>query len=188
VERWFRVPDGLYQELRQLKVDSPYAFAAYAGQLRRLHEKRGRPDRAEKVASKFKPQCLGDWFYDRLADWSAVQPNGHVSPHVFRKTSLQFVRVGEDVNLGIALDAKVSATVLTHHYLMETDEQLRQKSNRTYQRILAGIPADLAKRYGLAELDETLERKIRAALAAKDWPAAAALTAQLAQQDRSPTG
>ena len=136
VERWFRIPDGLYQELKEIGADNPYVFAAYSEQLQRLHKRQGRVDRADMVESNFRPHCLGDWFYDRLADWSAAHTTGHVSPHVFRKTSLQFARVGEDVNLEIAQDAKVSVAVLTNHYVKETDEQLRQKSNRTYQRIL----------------------------------------------------
>jgi hypothetical protein len=76
--------------------------------------------------------------------------------------------------------------VLTNHYLKETDEQLRQKSNRTYQRILAGLPTTVASRYGNVEVASTLEMKLAAAVAGKDWPLAAAFTAQFAKQDQRP--
>ena len=188
VERWFRVPDGLYRELKEIKTGNPYVFAAYPEQLRLLHQRQGRLDRANMVGTEFKPLSLGDWFYDRLVDWSAAQAVSHVSPHVFRKTSLQFARIGEDVNLEIAHDAKVSAAVLTYHYVKETDEQLRQKSNRTYRRILAGLPSEVAKRHGYTDIHDGLEEKVKAALAERDWPLAAALTAQLAKQRKPATG
>jgi integrase len=93
VQRLFRVPDALCRELLAVRVDptdaNPFVFAAYNRQLRVYHERSRRPHNAHKVGEDFKPRCLGDWFYDRLAEWSATVPNGHAHPHVFRKTALQ---------------------------------------------------------------------------------------------------
>jgi hypothetical protein len=37
-------------------------------------------------------------------------------------------------------------------YVKETDEQMRQKSNRTFSRILASLSPDVARRYGRIEV------------------------------------
>jgi integrase len=188
VEKWFRVPDGLYRELLQVRADSSYVFAMYNDQLRQLHRNRNRADRAAKVGVEFKPLCLGDWFYDRLAEWSGKQPNGHASPHAFRRTALQFARIGEDINQQVAEDARVGVSVLKKHYISEHDEQLRQKSNRTYKRILIGLPMDLALRLGYVDIGDDLEQRVQAAFSAQNWDLAAALTAQLAKQRQTATG
>jgi integrase len=189
VERWCRVPEGLYHELLALKTDSPFVFAAYNDQLRHFHEEKGRPDNARRVAAEYKPVCLADWFSDRLEDWSAALPKGHAYPHVFRKTGLQYARSGEDINRQVAADARVSESVMMTNYVKETDEQLRQASNRTFARLVASLPAEVARRYGHAEIgDEDLEQLLRAAIAAKDWLRVTGLSARLAGQRRSPTG
>lgn len=188
VERWFRIPETLSQELAEAMTASPFVFAGYNDQLRLFHVRQGRPDRAAMVGTEFKPLCIGDWLYDRLAEWSAGQAGGHVSPHVFRKTSLQYARIGEEATLLVAEDACVSSSVVKKHYIKETDDLLRKRSNRTYQRILAGLPADIARRYGHVEASPSLERRVQEALAARNWPLAAALTAQLARQQASAGG
>ena len=47
-----------------------------------------------------------------------------------------------------AIDARVGESVLMTSYVKETDEQLRQASNRTFARLLASLPVDLARRCG----------------------------------------
>lgn len=189
VERWFRVPDGLYRELVQTQTDSPFVFAAYNDQLRGFHEQSSRPDNARRVGETFKPICLADWLSDRLDDWSAFLPNGHAYPHVFRKTSLQYARSGEDINRQVANDARVSESVMMTNYVKETDVQLRQASNRTFNRILASLPAEVARRYGhVADSMNEVEDKLRAAIAAKDWSRVTELSACLARQKKALTG
>jgi hypothetical protein len=189
VERWFRIPVGLYQELEAIRTDSPFVFAASNEQLRRFHQGSDRPDNARRVGTEFKPQCLGDWFADRIDDWSAALPRGPAHTHVFRKTGLQYVRRGEDINRQVAGDARVSESVLMTSYVKETDEEMRQSSNRTFARILASFPAALARRCGQAEQRQgDLEERLRKAVEAKDWQAAAELTARLARQSLSPAG
>jgi len=164
----------------QIKTDSPFVFAAYTKQLRRFHEAKNRPDNAQRVGAEFKPICLADWFSDRLADWSSILPNGHAYPHVFRKTSLQYARSGEDVNRQVAKDARVSESVMMTNYVKETDEQLRQASNRTFNRLLASLPAELAIRYGHEDdSPNDLESQLKVAMTAKDWPKVAELSALL---------
>jgi hypothetical protein len=182
VRRWFRVPEGLYRELLSLRTSSPFVFAAYNDQLRRFHEQAGRPDRAAMVGTEFKPLCLADWFYDRLADWSAALPKGHAHPHIFRKTALQQAWVGEEETAQrVADDARVGKEVLTAHYVKV---DLWRKSNRTFQRILAALPAEVARRFGHVAEDRPLEDQLQRAAEAKDWEAVARLSAELA--DRKP--
>lgn len=187
VERWFRIPEGLYQELLAFRTDSPFVFAAYNDQLRWFHANSSRPERAAMVSTEFNARCLADWFYDRLADWSASQPKGHAHPHVFRKTALQHALAGEEeATERVAEDARVSESVLVGHYVKP---ELRRKSNRTFHRILAGLPPEVARRYGHVPAAEGhLEKQLNDAIAAKDWPAVARLSAELAKQGRRPTG
>ena len=56
------------------------------------------------------------------------------------------------------------------NYVEETDEEMRQRSIRTYQRILASLSPEVARRYGHSEDVRTnLDRRIQAAVEAKDW-------------------
>jgi hypothetical protein len=158
------------------------SLAAYNDQLCRHHEVKGRSDNARRVGRAFKPLCLGDWFADRIEDWSAGLEKGHAHTHVFRKTSLQFVRSGEDLNRQVARDARVSESVLMTSYVKETDEQIRQASNRTFARILASLQVDLTRRCGHVEPSLDTEEKLRQVIDAKDWEVAAQMTAQPARQ------
>jgi len=177
VEKWFRVPPALLRELERVRADGPFVFAGYNEQLRRFHEAAGRPDNARRVGGEFKPMCLGDWFADRMDDWSATLAGGHAHTHVLRKTTLQYARIGEDINRQLAADARVSESVLMSSYVRETDEQLRQSSNRTYRRIVASFPAELAGRLGYAvDPGADLEERLKAAVGRKDWPLVAELT------------
>ena len=74
-------------------------------------------------------------------------------------------------------------------YVMETDEEMRQKSNRTYQRILASLPPEVARRYGYAEGNASqLQERLKAALAAEDWPLVDRLSSGLAMSRQSAAG
>jgi len=189
VKRWFRVPEGLYQELLQLKADSPFVFAAYTKQLRKFYRGSARPGMTKAVGEEFKPVCLGDWFHERLSDWSASLPKGHAYIHVFRKTGLQYARRGEDVNGKVAKDAGVSARVMMTHYVEEKDPELRDASNKTYERLLASLPQVVAQRYGFVQpATEGLEEKLRHAIASEDWFQVAALSGQLAEQTQAQMG
>jgi hypothetical protein len=135
----------------------------------------------------FDPVNLGNWFYRKVVRWSKSLPKGRASTHIFRKTSLQLARSGEDLNRQVAADARLSESVMTAHYVQETDEQLRHKSNRTYRRILASLPVQVARRLGHVEAEgASLEDRLQAAIIAKDWALVADLSARLA--DRSPQG
>jgi hypothetical protein len=92
------------------------------------------------------PSNLANWFYKKLKAWSRTLPKGYATTHIFRKTSLQYARNGEDINRQVAQDARVSEAVLMTHYVQETDEQRRAKSNRTYERILASLSPEVARR------------------------------------------
>jgi hypothetical protein len=183
VEWWFRLPEGVYEDLERLRTDNPYIFAAYNEQLRLFHASSSRPERALKVGDEFNPRCLGDWFYDRLADWSASSANGHAHPHVFRKTSLQLAWDGEEHRRQALHDAKVSEKVLRASYLKQSDKELRDESNRNYHRIAAALPPEVARRYGYEEANLTqLEERLAAAVAAKDWVLVAQLSAEVANR------
>jgi phosphodiesterase/alkaline phosphatase D-like protein len=164
-------------------------LAAYSEQLRQFYEGSLRPGRAKMVRGEYDPVCLGDWFHDRLVSWSRSLPKGRATPHIFRKTSLQYARKGEDINRQVAADAKVSESVLMTSYVKETDEEMRQASNRTFHRILAGLPPEVARRYGHVEKTASdLEGQLKIAAAAKDWTRVAQLSAELAGPGRPPAG
>jgi integrase len=189
VRKWFRVPDGLYEELLAVRTGSRYVFAAYTAQLRRFYEGSTRPGAAKMVNDDFNPTCLGDWFHERLVDWSKTLPKGRAYTHVFRKTSLQYARRGDDASRRVAEDAHVSESVLMKHYVEESDPERREASNRIYQRILASLPADVACRYGHVQAaPDSLEQHLRTACEAKDWPLVADLSARLAAQKPRPAG
>jgi hypothetical protein len=180
VVKWFRVPEDLYRELHALRTESPYVFAAYPDQLRRFYEQSNQLTKAKQVRHDFDPENVANWFYKRVVKWSASLPKGHATTHIFRKTSLQYARAGEDINRTVAQDAKVSRTVLMTNYVKETDEQMRAASNRIFNRILASLSPDVARRYGYLETAiPALEQQLHAAVAAKNWALVAELTARL---------
>ena len=186
VEKWFRIPEAVYEELLGMRTGSPYVFAAFSEQLRGFHDRNGRQRMVRNVA-EFDPVNLGNWFYRKVVRWSRSLPKGRASTHIFRKTSLQLARSGEDLNRQVAADARLTESVLTAHYVQETDEQLRHKSNRTYRRILASLPVEVARRLGHVEAEgASLEDRLQAAIVAKDWALVADLSARLAE--RNPAG
>ena len=103
------------------------------------------------------------------------------TPHIFRKTALQHARRGEDLNRQVALDAKLNVSVMLNHYVVEEADQPRQASNRTFQRILASLPVDVAIRYvhRPANVGAELERRLLMAAATKDWKTVADLAGKL---------
>jgi len=183
VERWFRVPEALYRELQALRTDSPFVFAAYTEQIRRFHA--GNAGCLRKIRDDFRAENFGRWVYERVKEWAEQSGTGRAYLHVFRKTALQHARRGEDINRQVAEDACVGEAVLMTNYVKETDEELRARSNRTFARILASLPAEVARCYGHVEQELTpLEKQLESAIAARDWDRVAALSALLAQRDR----
>ncbi|OAI41509.1 hypothetical protein AYO40_00300 [Planctomycetaceae bacterium SCGC AG-212-D15] len=137
VERWFRLPEALYQELLAYRTDSPFVFADYNEQIRRRHA--DKPGTVKKITEEFEPKNFGRWFYERIKEWSQSSAKGRAFVHVFRKTTLQHARRGEDINRQVAADARVGESVLMTNYVKETDEEMRQRSNRTFNRIMASL-------------------------------------------------
>ncbi len=95
----------------------------------------------------------------------------HATHHAFRRTALQAARRGEGRSARVARNVHLSSSVMLDHYADETDEELRQASSRTYYRLLAGFPPEIAKRYICGdekERTDDLESRLRTAVAAKD--------------------
>jgi integrase len=189
IKKWFRIPDGLFRDLVQVRTESPYVFAAYSQQVRDFFENCKTPGPAKNVHAEFHPDNLGNWFYKKLLKWSKSSQKGHATTHVFRKTSLQYARAGEDVNRQVAADAKLGEGVMMTHYVQESDLQLRQVSNRTFHRIQASLPPDVAERYGHVEAKKSdLEERLDQAKEAKNWDLAAQLSNELSRRGRGATG
>ena len=187
IVKWFRVPDSLYRDLWAIKTDSPFLFAAYDRQLREFYGRGSRPWLAQKVSEEFNPTNLGDWFYERIKEWSEILPNGSACIHVFRKTTLQYARSGEDVNLRVAADARLGRGVMMTSYERESDEEMRQASNRTYQRIVASLSPEVARRYGYVPPQrDLLAENLQEAVAVGNWALVERISAKLAkrQQDK----
>jgi hypothetical protein len=182
VEKWFRVPEPVYRGLLAIRTDSPYVFAAYVEQLRSFYASSKLPWKVGMVGEEFRPVNLADWFHERLVEWSASAPNGHATTHVFRKTSLQYALRGESTSR-VAADARVSEGVLLTAYAKVTDPERRAESNRTFTRIAASLPAEVAARFGhveVAPVPDSLVEKLKAATEARDWELVARLSAELA--------
>jgi integrase len=169
VERWFRVPEPLFVELQRLREPaSRFVFAAYMGQIRRRNA--GNPGCREKIRGDFTAENFGRWLYNRVKEWAAKNGKSGVFLHLFRKTTLQHARRGEDVNRSVARDARLGEQVMLTSYVKETDEERRAGSNRTFARIVAGLPGEVARRYGHEEAcPARLEDQLRAATEARDW-------------------
>jgi len=185
VEKWARLPTGLMEELRAIKVGSTYVFASYNRQLRKFYCTAGRVRSAELVSDEFSPKAFGDWFQERIQDWATQTGHAPATPHAFRKTALQHARTGEDLNRQVAHDARLSESVMMAHYVIERDEEMRQSSNRTYHRILLSLSLEVATRYGYRPDDETadLEKRLANATAAKDWETVGKLASQLTHRN-----
>ena len=183
IEKWARVPEGLYRELLAFKTTSPYVFAAYNPQVRQHFVRQGLSLFAANVGEIYNPAAFGSWLQTRIPEWAKEAGRPHATPHVFRKTALQHARRGEDLNRLVAQDAKVTTSVMMRHYVSEREEELRHASNRTYTRILASLPPDVATRYGYQAVNGTanLEERLEAATKAKDWRLVADIAHRLAK-------
>ena len=184
VEKWARIPNGLYQELLGIRTSSPYIFAAYNQQLRKFYMATNRSVFAHKVGTEFTPRAFADWFQERIPEWAEFTGSEHATPHVFRKTALQHARTGEDLNERVAKDARLNTSVMMKHYVTEREEELRQASNRTFRRILASLPPEVASRYGYVADSGVvqLEKLLRAATEAQDWTRVGELATELTRQ------
>jgi integrase len=178
VRRWFRIPEAVHRELLAVKTDSQFVFAAYSDQIQQVHQ--DRPGTLKKIRREFDSENFADWFYRRVKEWSEGSPNGRAYVHHFRKTTLQQARRGEDINRRVAEDARVGEAVMMTSYVTEEDEELRHRSNRTFWRIVASLPLDVARRYGYVEsATDRLEQQLLAATAARDWSLARRLATKL---------
>lgn len=185
VKRYFRVPERLFEQLMSARLpSSQFVFAAYCEQVRQAPT--DNPGWLKKIRAEFDPKNFGSWFYARIKEWSASQSNGNANVHVFRKTSLQLAFDGDEVETSrkVADDAGVSESVLLGHYV---NLDLWRKSNRTYYRILATLPADLAALFGYVEsAKDQLGRELEAAKARGDWSQVAKLAAEPEALNRKP--
>jgi integrase len=189
IRKWFRLPNGLFNELLKIKTENAYVFAAYSQQIRNFFENSETPGPAKNVETEYKPENLGNWFYKKLLKWSESLPKGKATTHVFRKTSLQYARAGEDVNRQVASDARLGEDVMMTHYVQESDVQMRHASNRTFDRILASLPPAVAARYGHVEpKTSALEKRLDEARVANNWELVAQLSKALASRGRCGTG
>lgn len=85
----------------------------------------------------------------------------------------------------VAADASLGEDVMLGNYVDEEDEEMRQKSNRTFRRIVASLPPEVAARYGYIESAfDTLKRKLRRAVDDEDWQLVARLAGELSNQER----
>jgi integrase len=181
VVKWFRIPESLYDELLQIRTRNPFVFAAYSDQIREQYRQQNRSRFASRVSRNFSPQHLGDWMYERIKHWSKGQGSGAAYLHVFRKTSLQYARRGEDTNQRVAMDARLGARVMMTSYVRETDEELRQKSNRTFERIASGFPGAVIGRYGFEFPSESISLvdQLRQAVETRNWDTVTQLSVRL---------
>jgi integrase len=188
VERWFRIPPPVYCDLLALRTPpSQFVFAAYTGQIQKRHA--DNIGCTKKIREDFTASNFGRWVYERVKEWADKCGKGRAFLHVFRKTALQHARRGEDINRQVAEDARVGEAVMMTSYVKETDQELRARSNRTFARILASLPAEVARRYGHAEPTPTpLEQLLQVAITAKDWDRVAALSARMAKKWRPEVG
>lgn len=186
VRKWFRIPTRLYEELVALRTDSQYVFAVYPDQLRLHHQSGPRPWLSAKVRADFAPENLGDWFYHRIVEWSKTQADSAAFVHVFRKTGLQHAVDGEAESRRVAEDAQVSLRVMTTHYTPAQERQLRDKSNRTFERIVKSLPLPILLRYGYTpELADSLQRELVDAVRNQNWAEVHRLSELLRQRDQA---
>jgi integrase len=166
VERWFRVPEQLYQQMILCRTSSPFVFAAYVEQIARVHSQNS--GCLKRICSNFTPSNFGRWLYERVKDWAVTQPRGTAYLHIFRKTGLQLAHDGEEVtSKRVADDAGVSESVLLGHYVKP---KLWRQSNRTFRRLLASLPPRVAAEYGYTEDERSrLERQLGMAMDSGNW-------------------
>jgi integrase len=186
IRKWARIPPRLYEELIKRKTNSPYVFGGFPLQLRR-HFKQTRPGMEKAVNRHYSPEALGWWFNGKLEAWAKATGRPHASHHSFRKTALQFARIGEDRNEAVALDARISRSVMVRNYVDDSDDVMRLRSNRTFYRLVAGLTPEVAQRYGYQPDSDALGVEVRlyAAASVRDWQAVEDLARQLKASKQS---
>jgi integrase len=187
ITRWFRIPVGLYEELKNMKTESPYIFACYGQELKNFHKQRGRKNSSYQVKTNFDPENLGDWMYRQIVKWSKDLPDGAAYLHTFRKTALQFAFSGEHIEQTVARDVSVTPSVMMASYAQSTHQEFRRRSNATYDRLRRSLPMEVAVRYGLEESPRTrLQEQLDLARRQEDWDAVLDLADELKAFDQSP--
>jgi hypothetical protein len=148
------------------------------------------PGATDMVGQQYDPTAFADWFHDQLVDWSRTAPNGHATQHAFRKTGLQFAYRGGVASKKVAQDASITESVMLDHYVDETDDELRLKSNQTFARIASSLPPKVAERYDYFPQREGArpEEVLRVAIEQKDFQAARAILDQMEKEARSGNG
>ncbi len=178
-EWWFRVPRSVYKELLAIKTDSPFVFAKLNDQIRDFHGTEGRKS-AARLVKEFDVYNAGRWFYEQVKKWDS---NAYV--HMFRKTSLQYARAGQDAAQSLAKDARVSEGVMMAHYVKEEDLQFRAASNAMYQRLCLSMTPEVAAAFGHEHsATAILEQRLRNAIGSRNWPLVGEIAKKLAKQDR----
>lgn len=187
VRKWFRIPSRLYEDLIDLKEgENPFVFASYSEQVQKHHSTSGRPNRASKIRADFVPTNFGEWLYHRVSEWSKSQSNGAAYLHAFRKTGLQFAVDGDATNRRVAADARVNVGVMTTHYTTDREQQLRDRSNRTFERISRSLPEHVLIRYGyMPQKSDPLEVALNDAVLKQDWAEVKRISDLLCRRDQS---
>jgi hypothetical protein len=104
---------------------------------------------------------------------------------MFRKTSLQYARVGQDASRSLAKDARLSEGVMMASYVEEEDLQLRAASNARYQRLNLSMTSEVARAFGHTHsATAILEQRLRDATGSRNWPLVGEIAKKLAKQDR----
>jgi len=104
---------------------------------------------------------------------------------MFRKTSLQYARAGQDATRSLARDARVTEAVMMTHYVKEEDLQLRAASNAMYQRLCLSMTPEVARAFGHEHsATAILEQRLRDAIGSRNWPLVGEVAKKLAKQDR----
>jgi hypothetical protein len=153
--------------------------AALMDQIREFHATDGRKA-AVKMVKEFSVYNAGRWFYEQVK-----KCDSEACVHMFRKTSLQYARVGQDATRSLAKDARVSEAVMMTHYVKEEDLQLRAASNAMYQRLCLSMTPEVARAFGHEHsATAILEQRLRGAIGSRNWSLVGEIAKKLAKQDR----
>ncbi len=180
VKKWFRVPEALRIELEAIRTESSFVFGCYPDQLREFYSARQRRFAADRIRRDFSQSNLGEWMYRQVRQWSLSLPGGAAYLHVFRKTALQHALSGEHIDQMVAQEAHVTASVMRASYARCSDEEFRRMSNKTFGRLRASLPVEVASRYGYEEKPgDRLQEQLDKARSQGDWKTVAQLAAEL---------
>ena len=148
-------------------------------QIREFHATEGRKS-AAKMVREFSVYNAGRWFYEQVKKWDS-----EADVHMFRKTSLQYARAGQDAAQSLAKDARVSEGVMMNHYVKEEDLQFRAASNAMYRRLCLSMTPEVARAFGHEHsATAILEQRLRDAIGSRNWPLVGEVAKKLAKQDR----